>query len=139
MEQKHKMRDLLKDTVEYYSADPLRRAIEMSRSFSKPMFSCMYKDKKGHCCAIGRILKNSSFEHEFILKNLSIGEIKTREQVNLFKLLLKEEYQDLPIDFLEDLQNLHDSLVYWTKDGLSEDGKYYINHIKEEIENGNYT
>jgi hypothetical protein len=116
--------EVLEDTINYYSVDPVNRR----SSFNNETF--YYKN--GNSCAVGRYIID--------VKNfIKINEIYNTETVkSLFESfgfdILKNEVSDLvDIKFWNLIQSLHDTSDYWNDKGLSELGlekkENIINHI----------
>lgn len=57
------------------------------------------------------------------------------KKLEFFKHIHIEKYYKLPIRFLVDLQNLHDNNCYWPPSGLSDEGKKYVEFMKDKIKN----
>ena len=102
---------LLEETIEYYSKNP--RAIENSH--------CCYKTSNGHRCAIGRLLDDETL---IIIRNT--GSVSANDIWDK----LPQEIRDFGINFLADLQALHDNPYNWESSGLSGEGKGFVNDIK---------
>lgn len=74
-------------------------------------------------CAIGRVI-----DHELAMRlDVEHGNPSVRK---IF-LLLPMELQELGKDFLQEIQEMHDSSGYWSKNGLSQSGKLLSEHFKE--------
>lgn len=148
MEIKELMEEVLKDTIKYYNGFPERRAFEKKAGFGNTEF-CLYKSSDNQKCAIGRLIKEETFKNQpkFLTSNISISEFKRRLTVNHYKDLknsLKEEYKNLPIKFLIDLQLLHDKSNFWIKKDspnvgyLSTTGIEFRDAMIEKIKTGAY-
>jgi hypothetical protein len=104
---KKKCLDLLVDTVKFYGKNPQeRRAEGINRA------SCSYETKDGRRCAIGRLMKpGKALEAEekagTSYKKLQESSFYDAED------FLKEEYQDIPVAFLETIQRFHDVRGNW--------------------------
>lgn len=126
---KDRMNTLLKDTVDYYSADVKRRAVvKLNNGVGT---ACVYLDRNtGNKCAIGRNLT----EYEMTTWADKVGSFTT----------LTDEYEDglevplafhgLPTWFAFDLQNIHDSYKNWTKNGLSGIGDLKVRDLQTKID-----
>jgi hypothetical protein len=73
---------------------------------------CTYSGEIG--CAVGRIIEDKNLCEEFD----GIGSV----EIDVVFYELPEEIQDLGLDFLQDLQDLHDSYLNWDQSGLSPNG-----------------
>lgn len=117
--------ELLEDTVNWFSANPNRRCINPDRR-------CCYSpqslpnNSKTTGCAIGRHLSPelALYLDENYTNNSSVSEVFHN---------LPEDLQILGVDFLLNVQDLHDTDAYWGKNGLTEAGQRYVNKIKEEF------
>lgn len=111
--------ELIDETVEYYSQDTSRRAVDEDDF-------CSYK-KKGKMCAVGRcILKKQNTKLTGSAKNIN----RCGKMINLED-ILKTKYKGFPMDLWMDLQAIHDVSRYWDADGLSEFGKDRVEQAKE--------
>lgn len=115
---KTKRLEILEDTIKYYSEDITRRAVIND--------NCQYITKDGKKCAIGRLIPNDKIElvrDETGTVYSLIGKLK-------YKGVLPEDILYLGMEFLRDLQSLHDGNGYWDKNGLNEVGKNSVEIIK---------
>lgn len=119
-DKRERMRAILDDTVQYYSEDISRRGYELGDG-------CFYRlgDKK---CAIGRFIPDEKYSIE--MEDEGATTIKSR-----FPDCLPPEIEELPSKFLETLQFFHDNAFNWDEEGLTEQGKEYIESLKKEIDN----
>jgi hypothetical protein len=120
--------DVLNETIEFYSVDPINR-----RSVSRDGIYCYYFNNN-KSCAVGRCIHNVE---EFINEKGKYNSESAYCILSTFTTsIFKKEYQHLTnIYFWEKIQNLHDSNTYWNKNGLTPDGLDYkqniINYLKE--------
>jgi len=105
---------LLKDTIAYYSADTTKRCM-INTSTCRYLGESLDKPHSDGC-AVGRLLTP-----ELRLQFDRMFPDKTVHYKPLFN-LLPQEVQAYGVDFLGDLQNLHDFSSYWDENGLSKDG-----------------
>ncbi len=115
--------DVINETVDYYSEDPVER-----RSVDETDSSCKYNGPGGRQCAFARCANPIDEKYE----GDDVSMIFHFEPN-----ILKDEYKHLENpDFWLDIQTLHDCLVYWNDEGLSEDGRKkvdeFINKYKDE-------
>lgn len=108
---------ILKETKDYYSEDPKRRAATKTR--------CKYATNDGRYCAVGRC---------FILPEL-IEEALDGKAINICSLIsmnmgednfqenLHPQYRGHGSAFWLDLQGFHDDNDYWSSIGLTEAGE----------------
>ena len=118
---------LLKDTVKFYSEDTTRRSYEAVLDDGIYCGSqCYYLHPNGNTCAIGRYITkyNALLEGRPIRRILQDKELLKCFPKNLTKLGGK---------FLQRLQNLHDTHRFWTKEGLSEEGKEMVEKTLKDI------
>ena len=122
-ELQQKQLDFLEDTVKYYSEDTSRRAVKFSGG-------CFYRTDDGRKCAIGRHIPDELYDVS--IENKSICSIIGFECIS-------DELRELGMLFLSDVQELHDSNVYWVSgEGLSIEGGKRVDYIKRRIIEGNY-
>ena len=142
MNKKQQMKDILKDTINYYSEDPdNRRSIDEDGN-------CMYTWGNNHC-AIGRYLKEEYQREDWTENDMSVHELCGYSDggTNL-DWCLREDVHGLDADFWKNLQDFHDSHSCWiTKDdynrddeplGLSIAGKNNYRVIENKIDAGGY-
>ena len=111
--------ELLLDTLKYYSADINRRCKSRGGCWYSPLKAGKVRSSKG--CAIGRHLK-PTVQHLFdACKNTSIDAVL--QEKKSYKKRLPTWMQKLSIDFLVEIQSLHDTDHNWTSYGLSPSGK----------------
>jgi hypothetical protein len=126
MTNKERMLNILEDTVNYYSEDTSRRALDKH-------YNCRFQTVDGKMCAVGRYLKP-------ITDWTKIYSAYTyQDLINEYPDCMTE--QGLPTSFWLDLQKLHDINSYWNKyigKGLTLEGDKFIEKIKDNINNGYY-
>lgn len=115
-----RMLAMLEDTASHYNVN--------NRSLNENG-DCSYIPKdttKSEGCAIGRLLPQSA--KKFILKHGG----NTMAVDTLFYNLPNRPrvFNGMSIHFLNNLQTLHDREIYWTEDGLSQDGENWVESIK---------
>lgn len=119
-------KQVLEDTIKYYSEDTNRRCVKNNGCYYNPINA----GKKGisEGCAVGRLI---SEELQIELDNLEeeMGVIYG----NVFNMLPKK-IQRLGQGFLVALQNLHDTNGYWDDKGLTEEVAKKVTEIKERYE-----
>ena len=136
------MLDILKDTRDYYAADPDNR-----RSISEDG-ECMYTWGKTHC-AVGRYLKEEYQTENWDNNNESVNELcENSPKTWDIDWAVREEVQGLNADFWCDLQDFHDCRRNWITtnhsdyvsgfQGLSDDGKGHYVGIQDKIAEGRY-
>jgi len=107
-------REVVEDTVKYYSEDTNRRALEGP--------SCTYYNpENGNMCAVGRYMYEPN---KFTIGD--IGELDFLSLLDDFKFedIMKDEVKHLTdTSFWRTLQSLHDASVYWLDNNLSEAGE----------------
>lgn len=116
-------KNMLNDVVEHFSSNPCKL-----RSRSK-IGTCLYNPPSYKTesigCAIGMYLKTG------VAKKLdNSGSIVTIFYLPKKKALLPIWMQELDVEFLQDIQQLHDADKNWTKNGLSNNGKRSVNKIR---------
>lgn len=112
-------KEFLLDTIAYYSEDTERRCVTEDGCYYSPL---TINNKKSDGCAIGRWLDPN------VAVNLdSLG---CKPVINyVVTSVLPEKLLKLGVDFLKDIQELHDEDTYWYSDGLSRYGKNKVNSI----------
>lgn len=120
---------LLKDTVKFYSEDTTRRSYEVVLDYVIPgLVHCFYKHPNGNTCAIGRYITNYNKDIEgFPIRHI----IRNKE----LQKCIPKELTTLGVNFLQRLQILHDTQGFWTKEGLSEEGKETVDLMLQDIKN----
>ncbi|HEY9490324.1 MAG TPA: hypothetical protein VIQ51_18435 [Chryseosolibacter sp.] len=125
--------ELLKSTVEYYSEDPVNRRCGVRHEDGH--FSCKYRPTSNRTagCAIGRHLSyeaQTTFDSyggiDRVLWNVDTDDERTAENN---KAMMPEWMQVMSIDFLIEIQNLHDDSPNWNDKGLTELGKRAVRDI----------
>jgi hypothetical protein len=100
--------EIIKETVEFYWADPKRRAVTD--------LGCEYLTLDGRMCAVGRCLTP---QHAKRAQGLMCG---VDQLPDLLKATLDEmlqpEYRGHSVDFWTHLQALHDGPQVWNTEGL---------------------
>ena len=141
-QRKQQMKDILKDTINYYSEDPDNR-----RSISEDG-NCMYTWGDTHC-AIGRYLKEEYQREDWIENENSVNELCEGSEDGLnIDWCLRDDVQGLDANFWKNLQDFHDSHSCWiTEDdfnmddepiGLSRVGIDNYRVIEKKINMGDY-
>jgi len=139
MNNQKQMLEILKDTRDYYAADPDNR-----RSIDKDG-SCKYTWGDTHC-AVGRYMQEIFQQEDWEQNNDSVNELcEDSDEGWDIDWVLREEVHGLDPDFWKDLQDFHDSRHNWIitkpserEDGLSDRGKEYYSNIKKNITEGGY-
>lgn len=116
-----KRTEILEDTIKHYNIN--NRCAVLEVCYYNPTSTNMEGKSEG--CAIGRLVS----------KRLSLKMDKTSvdggiSNPELFTLLPKK-LQVLGVDFLVDLQNLHDSDRNWNEEGLTSQGEVVVRNIRE--------
>jgi hypothetical protein len=145
---KHKlMLDILKDTRDYYDADPDNR-----RSISKDG-ECLYTWGDTHC-AVGRYLKEEYQTETWSSNNESVNDLcENSDEAWDIDWAVRDEVKGIDPDFWRDLQDFHDNRHNWiTEDtffppgdekdnlpvGISDEGKKHYVGIQDRIADGVY-
>lgn len=122
----HEKHNLLNETIQYYSADPLNRRCVSGNSGG----GCKYSGKTVNLplsdgCAIGRLL-SPELRLDFDSRGtVSVGTIFSE---------LPENIQAYGLPFLKQLQVLHDSDYFWNSNGLSISGLDKAAQIRNSID-----
>ena len=126
MNNKERMLQILKDTTDYYDADPANR-----RSVDKDG-NCKYTWGDTHC-AIGRYLKEEYQRENWIENDVSVNQLSQIADTDRLHPLsdakwgidwcLRDNMQGLDLQFWIDLQDMHDIVGYWEEYDEHEDGR----------------
>jgi len=117
-------KEVLDDTVKFYSEDPSRRATKPgSRG------DCVYTTYDGNHCAVGRWLMEEYQDYNWVHNEDSISTLFDDGSIDID--FLVPEVRDLPFDFWVELQCLHDNVCNWDEEGLSSIGKKTVIRLKE--------
>ena len=139
MNKQQQMLEILKDTRDYYAADPDNR-----RSIDKDG-QCQYTWGDTHC-AVGRYLKPEYQVENWENNNESVNELCDDSPEGWdIDWVLRDEVHGLDADFWRDLQDFHDSRHNWIttkpserEDGLSDTGKGHYVGMQDRIAEGKY-
>lgn len=117
---------LLLSTIEYFGVDSEHRRCVSDNGgcFYSPERSKNSATTEG--CAIGRLLTpdvQKAFDRS---RSSAINTVATDPRL---KILMPKWLQNMPVDFLLDVQDLHDNKDYWDKFGLSLIGKGRVQYI----------
>lgn len=118
-----RMLSMLKDTVKFYSADPSRRGVVICEERTL----CKYETQDGRRCAIGRYLSDKDIGKLKSLNMLMSSPGNIKEHITTKKIL------QLPLQFLYDLQELHDWNEHWDEHGITDEGEVYAKQIEDKI------
>lgn len=141
---KERMRRILKETVEFYGADPQGRRAVKPIDANNAEETCVYRTEDGRRCAIGRLVND---EEAQILADAASGVggssvrgILTRRPVSETVLAAQEIIRGLalPVSFAMHLQELHDHPENWKYDGISEGGRVEVADLERTIDTGEY-
>ena len=141
MNNKERMKQILKDTRDYYAEDPdSRRSIDKDGN-------CNYTWGNTHC-AIGRYVKEEYQREDWVENDMSINELCDQSDDYDIDWWLREEVHGLDADFWKNLQDFHDSHSCWITEGdyniddepigLSRIGKDNYRTIEKKINMGGY-
>lgn len=122
---KERQLELLEETVQYYSKNPVERRCKVEGN-------CSYSPKtvgktKSSGCAIGRKLKPSVREEidRRYPNGASVDDCAWQ--------FIPENLKELGKAFLKKVQNLHDNDYYWMEHNISESGKVFVDNIKQQF------
>ncbi len=108
--------EIIKETVDFYSADINRRSIGIYQG----EWRCMYNGSDGKKCAFSRCCGLIPNEME----GWSAYKVLEKDSN-----ILLEQYRGHSKDFWNDIQQLHDYATYWTESGLSEQGQLTVEQL----------
>ncbi len=127
--QNKKRLEVLQDTVKYYTTNVKRRCVDKNNECS---YSAKTLNKSSQGCAVGRLIPPKlRLEWDKKYPNKSISGIQCKET-------LPENLLELGINFLNDLQSLHDQPNNWDKEGLTQRGLDRVEQITKHIQAKNY-
>jgi len=110
--------DFINSELGYFIEDPSRRSVDKKGD-------CYYRHPDdGRPCLIGKQISDE--DYDLGMENDAVGCVDKYVWNKLSK-----DIQNLGGDFLSSLQRFHDSYRNWTSTGLSEEGEYTLNGIKE--------
>lgn len=110
--------DFINSELGYFIEDPSRRSVDKQGN-------CYYRHPDDNRpCLIGKQISDKDYDSG--MEQEAIG----CEDKYVWNKLSKD-IQNLGQDFLSLLQRLHDYYANWTDTGLSEEGEYSLNRIKE--------
>ena len=139
MNNQKQMLEILKDTRDYYAADPDNR-----RSITKDG-ECQYTWGNTHC-AVGRYLREEYQVDNWQCNSESVNQL-CEVSPNEWNIdwVLRDEVHGIDPDFWKDLQDFHDSRHNWIitkpserEDGLSDTGKGHYVGMQDRIVEGRY-
>lgn len=128
MEEIQRMLDIIDETVEFYSADPVNRRSIGDRN-------CLYNGPDGKRCAFSRYVKDEYVPQ--MAEYCSAGESYNRLKFDIKDEVMKPGYEGLDIHFWNQLQKIHDFSDNWNSTGLTDTGKEYVRQFKEHIAKDN--
>ena len=125
---KERMLQILEDTIKFFNKNNLSISTR-----------CCYLSPNGNKCAVGRLMTDEELKkwHEFEEANHNSGD-GTGYIDGLDSGLRVSALENLPTDFVCDLQELHDTRPYWNENGLSDRGRQFYERIKAMIVDGFY-
>lgn len=101
--------ELIKETIDFYTADPSRRAVRS--------YNCMYLDPhNGNKCAVGRCMEEGEWQNLY-------GSAEELFEMYPLDKCLKPEFQNIQLEVWKDLQHWHDHHLYWEDGRLSSRGQ----------------
>lgn len=118
-------RQLLVSTAQFYNLN--NRAV-------KDKHGCVYlNEKNNRCCAIGRHLAPDTC---IVYDNGEINGAVDTDIISIFaknklKKLAPQWMQNINVNLLRDIQQLHDTHSHWADTGISDIGKIYVAQICE--------
>lgn len=113
--------EIIKETVEYYSADVSRRSIFVTEL---GLYKCMYNSPDGKQCAFARCAEPIDSKYESYSSDKLLLEAGIK--------ILKPEYRHIVNkSFWHALQRLHDKHSHWGDRGLTEAGKTYVKKLMD--------
>ena len=111
--------ELLEDTVNFYSVDPVGRRAVDDNGF------CFYVMPDGKRCAIGRFLSMQCDDRHITMNILALKNNRNE--------IFSEEISLIPVNLLRFIQNFHDTDSNWDLYGLSGIGRVRYKELKESL------
>jgi hypothetical protein len=111
--------EIIDETVAFYSEDTTRRSFKEGR--------CLYQSADGRKCAYARCWKDGVYKEKFERRTVEVLSELGFEPDSL----LDEKYHGHSVEFWMDIQVLHDRFYCWNENGLSEEGKIFVQELKE--------
>lgn len=125
--------EIIKETFEYYS-DVSKRALGSLTCENTDAMVCVYlSEENGNKCAIGRCM-NDKADFNFcgdVDEYCFDNGLTSEEEEYPLDAHLKEEYHGHTLQFWSNLQDLHDTSVFWDDKGPSEQGEKYYKTLLE--------
>lgn len=113
------------EILEWEKANRNGKNRSIVRDVDSGMPRCIYSGEIG--CAVGRLIPDKS-----LCEKMDADENNTSVNCDFIQNLLPKDVKELGMEFLTDLQCLHDSCDSWDEFGLSESGLQWWNSIKEQ-------
>jgi hypothetical protein len=119
------LRQLTVDAYSFYSARPAHRAVEIHPQGH----TCLYVTAAGKLCAIGKMLTPEELRLLALygLNGMKVAVLATHP---CFEGLGIADY---PVDFLADLQALHDTHDFWDLSGPTKAGDLHFRAMMQKI------
>lgn len=115
MDLKQKQLAFLDETIDFYDSN--NRSVKNSKDFFNCDNVCVYSPTEtSPGCAIGRHIEDKALLVKWDVINLPINSDKLTDEI-------PQHLFDLGVDFLRQVQRLHDDKVLWNEEGLSPRGK----------------
>lgn len=95
--------------------------------------NCVYYDEKtGNRCAIGALIPIEDAKYlNTMYRYQSVTELYNLRNESGFPESLRELFKDHDDEFLQRVQNIHDTDKYWDENGLTQKGVEAINNLKQ--------
>jgi hypothetical protein len=120
---------IIEETAAFYMEDPNRRAKKALPGTGAGEY-CVYVTEDGRRCAVGRYLL---FPER--CPQGSIVDILNSDNSGIKQTDFIENARGHEWDFWYDLQQFHDGISYWDKQGITIAGKEYLNRLKQKHAN----
>ena len=112
--------EIIKETVAFYSQDPTAR-----RSMDGD--ECLFQHNDGRRCSVGRCMTQNGIK-KVLSENANGDGCELEEPLDYY---LKKRYHGKPLEFWDNLQNLHDMPANWDAKGLTGVGKVYLEWLRD--------
>ena len=112
--------EIIRETVDFYGQDPTAR-----RSMDGD--GCLFQHNDGRRCSVGRCMTKDGIK-KVLSENANGDGCELEEPLDKY---LKKRYRGKPLEFWDNLQNLHDMPDNWDAQGLTDKGRAFLEWIRD--------
>ena len=113
--------EIIDETVQFYTVNP--RSVSLGR--------CVYNGPNDTHCAVGRCFRDYFKKLGDTFQDNISGVESLHCDYNGLDKLLEEKYQGHELAFWSDMQHLHDAGHHWYENGLTLEGKDFVDSLRE--------